>query len=98
MSHEKSKIKKLPMEQYFFLSNGHVFKNLLDLVENIEFMDEDIFKCHVNENKNDFANWIRDVMQENELAEKLQKTKDKNETQMLLLKHVVGTFTNRKLL
>ena len=55
-------------------------------------MTDDIFKHHVNEMKNDFANWIKDVFKEEKLAKELFKTTDKDKTQIIILKHVIGKF------
>ncbi len=43
---------------YFKLSNGQIIKNLKELPDIIQRIDNTIFRNHVNENKNDFAlNW-----------------------------------------
>ena len=55
-------------EEWFRLSNGRILKNLYELVDSLESMDDDTFRYHVNKNKNDFENWIRYVFKYGELA------------------------------
>ncbi|MEM4260291.1 MAG: acetate kinase [Candidatus Woesearchaeota archaeon] len=64
-------------DKYFRVCNGEVLRDIDELYESLKYMDDKIFRFHVNENKNDFANWIKYVWLEPELATKLYKTKDK---------------------
>jgi len=69
------------VDQGFWIHNtGHV-NNLLDLREAISKIDDDTFRHHVNEEKNDFSNWIGDVLQSSELA---LKVKNASSRQMLM--------------
>ncbi|MBU0614778.1 MAG: hypothetical protein KJ601_01690 [Nanoarchaeota archaeon] len=61
----------------FWVHNGPVVKKLEDLPQAISDMDMDSFKHHVNPEKNDFANWVRDVFGNNELAGRISKVKTK---------------------
>ena len=47
--------------------------SLDDLSEAINLIDQDTFSKHVNEEKNDFANWVQHVFVEEELADQLRK-------------------------
>lgn len=58
-------------EEYFRLSNGRVLKNLNELLNALKSMDEETFEFHVNENKNDFGNWVKDVFKDEELAKSI---------------------------
>lgn len=60
-------------EYYFWLKEGAALRNLQDLQEALKRMAEDTFQHHVNETKNDFHNWVRDVHQDEKLAQELQK-------------------------
>ncbi len=66
-------------EHYFLFKDGAVVKNLDELYKTIEKISEDTFKHHVNEQKNDFHNWVRDVFEDKELADNLLKTRKKEE-------------------
>jgi hypothetical protein len=85
----KKVLGKAPEEHSFVLSDGRKLQTIVELIDELETMAEQEFKQHVNEFKNDFANWIRDIFDEQLLAEELMQTKDKIETQRALLKHLV---------
>lgn len=67
-------------EEYsFYLKDGRIIRNLKELLDILKNIDKGTFKHHVNANKNDFSNWIKDVLNEHELAEKIKKSKSKEE-------------------
>ena len=51
-----------PMGQEFFFSNGSSAKDVSELVEEIKRLSPDEFSFHVNERKNDFFNWVYDLI------------------------------------
>ena len=63
---------KIPEEKRFWLCDGRVLKSLKELREALRYMDNGIFTYHVNENKNDFYNWIKDVIGNEKLAEEIK--------------------------
>ena len=62
-------------EQYFYLHNGIPIKNLAELIDQLVDMDRELFNYHVNPGNNDFANWIRDVFGEKELARRMKMSR-----------------------
>ncbi len=62
-------------EKCFWVCDGSVLKNLCELAAALETMNEPTFKYHVNKEKNDFANWVRDVFGDQKLAKGLMKAK-----------------------
>lgn len=78
-------------EFYFRVIDGSEIKSLPGLAEALGSMSDDSFYYHVSEHKNDFSSWIRDVFNENELAENVGKAKDKPETEL----HVLRFMMNR---
>jgi len=64
----------------FWLKSGQVLKNIEELLNAIENAPEDIFRHHVTADHNDFANWIKDVIGDNALANAIKKAKTKDET------------------
>jgi len=72
----------------FFSVNGEVYKNLSDLSLAIKNMSKDTFSYHVNEEKNDFASWIYDVIGDFDLAKELRKSKTKKEFASLVSKRI----------
>jgi hypothetical protein len=63
----------------FWVCNGQVLRNIHELASAIENMNDGTFFYHVNDenNKNDFAQWILDVIQDGELAHKLKKIRNR---------------------
>ena len=82
----KSNPKRLKPDSYFYAQNGVVIKNIKQLAKEIKDMDFETFYHHVNEQKNDFANWIIWVLEEKKLGEELLKTKEKDRIELLLLR------------
>ena len=85
-------LKNVPKEYYFFLVDGKQIKSLPELALEIENMADEIFYHHVNDARNDFANWIRDIIGEIELADKLMNINEKKDMQLQLLKHIVKSI------
>ena len=76
-------------EFYFRLINGQKIKNLFGLVYALDRVSDEIFYHHVNEQRNDFSNWVRDIFKQKKLAEDISKVRSKLETQVVLLKFIV---------
>ncbi len=89
-SRQEQKIQDAPVEQYFILANGQPVKNVKELADALEHISEQVFNHHVTNDKNDFANWARDVFKEIQLAEELSGTKNKEHTRIVLYKHVIN--------
>ncbi len=81
--------RKLPEHRSFVLNDGNVISSVKELAIEMDNIDDSVFYYHVNESKNDFSNWLKDVLDEIELAESLMDTKEKYDFQMKLLKHIV---------
>ena len=62
-------------ELCFWVNNGPVLKNLEDLKNALEKISEETFKYHVNKGKNDFASWVKNVLNDKILANKLARIK-----------------------
>lgn len=69
-----------PPDKAFWACNGTVCRNISELISNIEGMNEYVFSYHVNDdnNKNDFALWIRNVLKDRILAERLYAIREKD--------------------
>ena len=59
---------------------------LFNLLKDI---NKEVFAHHVNDDKNDFANWIRDVFDEPELAKKVSTKKNPKDIQITIYKYVI---------
>ncbi|MBU1204878.1 MAG: hypothetical protein KKA61_03400 [Nanoarchaeota archaeon] len=90
---KKDILKDANPEHYFFVQDGTVLKNVLGLSKQLDNMADEIFMHHVNETRNDFSNWIKDVFKEEKLAKELLKTTNKDKTQIIILKHIIKKFS-----
>ncbi|MFH1521588.1 MAG: hypothetical protein ABIF18_01385 [archaeon] len=66
-------------DNYFYASDGIVLKTQNDMLDFLKNVDNQTFENYVNCDKNDFANWTRDILKKKQLAKKLEKTKNKDE-------------------
>jgi small-conductance mechanosensitive channel len=73
----------------FKLADGRVIRNLNELSESLENMDDNVFRHHVNDEKNDLSNWARDVLADEKLAENLTAAKDRNIAKVVVLKRII---------
>jgi|GEM_PF-1489233 len=81
---------------FFWLKSGTGLKSIREMANALTTMGDDEWVYHVNERKNDFSNWIRDVFGERELAEFLRRCRSKAEFQSKLYNHVVREEMRRK--
>jgi len=70
---------KVPEEYVFWCCDGSIFRDMKELAEGLAAMSDDIFAHHANSEKNDFSNWLRDVIKDEKLAKDLQNVLDRNE-------------------
>ncbi len=87
----KRQMPEISPDKYFILQNGAAIKSIEDLAMFMDTISDDVFNFHVNEEKNDFANWIKGVFDNDPLAEALMSVKCKKESQIALLKHTVAS-------
>lgn len=74
-------------DQRFFVIDGQICSRLDDLSAALKNMAQDTYSYHVNGDKNDFSQWVSDVMLNKSLAGKLAKAKDKNDMAALIEKN-----------
>jgi hypothetical protein len=60
----------------FWFSNSIIAKNVYEFVNTIENCDKGVFDYHVNHEKNDFYNWILNVLGDEVLAKRIKKELD----------------------
>ena len=76
-------------EKTFHLHGGKKFNSLKGLAKELKGMAHDTFVHHVNETKNDFANWVEHSLKNKDLAFKIEKRIDKIEIELDILRHLV---------
>lgn len=65
-------------EQCFWINNGPILKNIEELANALPSMNDESFKHHVNNEKNDFSLWINDVIGDKKLANELLSSRNKD--------------------
>lgn len=73
----------------FMLMDGRKLRNLLELVDALDTMGDDVYHHHVNESRNDFYNWIHDVYQDIDLANKLLENPSRHHVQKSIMRHML---------
>ncbi len=59
----------------FWVNGNGSLRNIKELAESLRSMSEETFSYHVNAEKNDFANWVKEVLQDSKLAADLKSAK-----------------------
>ncbi len=72
---------EVPEDKRFWSHDGEVFKSLPELAAALNKMEKGVFEYHVNNEKNDFAKWIYDVIGDIKLSKNLEDVNDKKETE-----------------
>jgi hypothetical protein len=68
---------KVPAEYVFWCHDGSIFEDLQQLAEGLAVMSDETFEYHSNQEKHDFANWIRDIIRDEELAKELAQVNNR---------------------
>jgi hypothetical protein len=67
----------VPDEKRFWCHDGKLIKNLGELEKALNDMSDETFYYHSGEGRNDFSNWIRDVVRDEKLAKDMVKAKSR---------------------
>ncbi len=89
-------LENVPEENTFRLKSGQQIKNLYELSIHLAGMDDDTFQHHVNDEKNDFRNWIFDIVKDDRLADRLAGTKDRAKMAKIVEKRVTAIEQEKK--
>jgi len=81
---DEKKLADVHPDSIFRVKNGKEIKNIKQLLKVLNSISHTSFSHHVNDEKNDFAAWIRTSVGDPELAEMLEKTTDFKSTKEIL--------------
>ena len=81
----------LPAKKFFWLKNGIVIKNIYELMNLLEVMNNSTFNHHVNDNVNDFSEWIENSVGNKELAKKIGSARTREEMSIILENALIGS-------
>ncbi|MFN3187984.1 MAG: DUF5752 family protein [Candidatus Paceibacteria bacterium] len=85
--HKKS-LKVASEEKKFWAQNGEIIDSLANLANSFAMMDTLVYQHHVNEFKNDFAQWVEHVLEDSACAEALRRTHNPQSAQVVVLRHL----------
>lgn len=89
-------VQDVPESQHFYFVNGERVKNVKELAEIMDRLEQEVFDYHVNAQKNDFYNWVKDVFNDLELAEKILGVTGPKHLQFTIYKHVADKALKKK--
>ena len=67
----------VPQEKAFWCCDDCILRNMKELGEALANMTDETFAYHSNAEKNDFGNWVNDVIGDAKLARDLAKSSSK---------------------
>ena len=70
-------LNNVPDEYVFYLNDGRILRNMEELKDALKSMSDELYAYPVNAEKNDFSNWVRDIICDEKLARDLLKSKDR---------------------
>ena len=74
-----NRLKNGTQDKAFFVYEGGAIKNLYELEDTLASMKQSSFSHHVSTVRNDFSNWVRDVVGDSSLALTLSLKKTRKE-------------------
>ena len=83
-------MKKVDGSKAFYLNNGKKLTDLFELAKELDRMDDNLFRDHVNDERNDFSRWVEDVFGERKLSRRLNEVNNRTGAQITILKHLIG--------
>ncbi|MBI4650246.1 hypothetical protein HY745_02965 [Candidatus Desantisbacteria bacterium] len=92
----RSFLNDVPEHHTFWFANGIRVKNLEELANILEKIEDHIFYHHVNDAKNDLSNWIRDCIGDMILVEAINPIKSKKEIAVKVKERVKELRSNKK--
>src|SRR3989338_8213746 len=73
----KGILSRVPFQVSFWLCTNENLRSLADVSEALQKATDDVFRYHVNRDKNDFEAWIREVIKDKDLAREIARVKTK---------------------
>ncbi len=74
----------VPKEYAFRCHDGLILQSLKQLGSALNSMTDEIYVFHANTKKNDFSNWVRDIIKDGMLANDLQKVTNRAQAAKLV--------------
>ena len=85
----------VPEENVFRCCDGRTFRNMEELSHAFSTMGDEGFTYHANTEKNDFSNWVKDVIKDEKLARDIAKSQNQTQAAKAVTDRVA--FLSKKL-
>lgn len=72
----------------FYTLDGKALKNIQELFQELIVMSNEVFNHHVLEKNNDFSNWVREIVMDEEIVDEMLKSKDKAQMIKVIKKRI----------
>lgn len=69
----------VPEENVFRCCDGSMLKNMKELSHAFSNMGDESFNYHANTEKNDFSNWVKEIIKDEKLARDLIKSRNQSQ-------------------
>ncbi len=83
---------KVPKDKAFEAIDGSEIRDLITLADTLESMSDDSYYYHVEAQRNDFSNWVRDCLGETELATKMECSDNREQVVIHILRFVIAAL------
>ena len=80
----------VPSDKQFHLRDNVSVKNVVELMQAMEVIDDAMYSYHVTSDRNDFATWISLVIEDKLLAKKVCRARTRHELALLLENELSG--------
>ena len=84
----KRLLSNVPEEYVFWCHDGCVLRNLKELGDAMNIMADETYAFHANAEKNDFANWVRDIIKDKRLSQDLQKAPGRDQAAQIIASRI----------
>ena len=71
------RLNDVPDAKRFWCHDGRIVRNLGELERGLNDISDETFHYHLGEGRNDFSNWVRDVVGDDKLARDLAGSKSR---------------------
>ena len=75
LSRAKKILRIVPVSKSFWLCTNEYLRSLNTLAVSLECATDDVFRYHVDKYKNDFSTWVKDIIDDKDLAREISRIK-----------------------
>lgn len=77
--HAERRLANVADQYVFWCHDGRIIKSIRELKDALELMSDATYAYHAGKEKNDFSNWVKDIIGDDKLARDMSKSSDKRQ-------------------